>query len=339
MGRVKLQIKRIENTTNRQVTFSKRRNGLMKKAYELSVLCDVDVALLMFSPSGRLSLFSGSKSIEEILERYVNLPEHERGRLRNKELLVKALGRLRDEADQIHTYQAASIPVSSDSQHEEFQQEIVKCKSQIADMQKRLSIFEGEPSEITTLSEAEFHEQILEETLKQVRLRKQVLQENYSSSPGPPPITQVHLPTPEAADVSGFITGSTSSSVLDWIPQKDPQVQILNFLDLNGLLPQRDQCQSVAENILPLQSATLLDGEETMNVGNQLSPTRSGLENDNTLQRPEFGQVIDVNLSPWTELYPTGNEHFPDGQPGGGRALLELYLSQFTQSGMSTMNP
>ncbi|KAK8485810.1 hypothetical protein V6N12_020151 [Hibiscus sabdariffa] len=329
MGRVKLQIKRIENTTNRQVTFSKRRNGLIKKAYELSVLCDVDVALLMFSPSGRLSLFSGSKRFISSISLSILLHQ----------LLVKALGRLRDEADQIHGFQAASIPVSSDSQHEEFQQEIVKCKSQIADMQKRLSIFEGEPSEITTLSEAEFHEQILEETLKQVRLRKQALQENYSSSPGPPPITQAHFPTPEAADVSGFITASTSSSVLDWIPHKDPQVQILNFLDLNGLLPQRDQCQSVAENILPPQSATLLDGEETMNVGNQLSPTRSGLEHDNILQRPEFGQVIDVNLSPWTELYPTGNEHFPNGQPGGGRALLELYLSQFTQSGMSTMNP
>lgn len=61
MGRVKLQIKKIENTTNRQVTFSKRRNGLIKKAYELSVLCDVDVALIMFSPSGRVSIFSGNR--------------------------------------------------------------------------------------------------------------------------------------------------------------------------------------------------------------------------------------------------------------------------------------
>ncbi|KAF7817457.1 agamous-like MADS-box protein AGL104 [Senna tora] len=62
MGRVKLQIKKIENLTNRQVTFSKRRNGLIKKAYELSVLCDVDVALIMFSPSGRPCLFSRTKS-------------------------------------------------------------------------------------------------------------------------------------------------------------------------------------------------------------------------------------------------------------------------------------
>jgi hypothetical protein len=61
MGRVKLEIKRIENNTNRQVMFSKRRNGLIKKAYELSVLCDIDIALIMFSPSGRLSHFSGKK--------------------------------------------------------------------------------------------------------------------------------------------------------------------------------------------------------------------------------------------------------------------------------------
>ncbi|KAJ4701285.1 Agamous-like MADS-box protein [Melia azedarach] len=78
MGRVKLEIKRIENTTNRQVTFSKRRNGLIKKAYELSILCDIDIALIMFSPSGRLSHFSGRKRIEDVFSRYVNLPDQER---------------------------------------------------------------------------------------------------------------------------------------------------------------------------------------------------------------------------------------------------------------------
>ncbi|PKI40638.1 hypothetical protein CRG98_038987 [Punica granatum] len=65
MGRVKLQIKRIENPTNRQVTFSKRRNGLIKKAYELSILCDIDIALIMFSTSQRVSHFSGRKRIYE----------------------------------------------------------------------------------------------------------------------------------------------------------------------------------------------------------------------------------------------------------------------------------
>uniref|UniRef100_A0A804R0C0 MADS-box domain-containing protein n=1 Tax=Zea mays TaxID=4577 RepID=A0A804R0C0_MAIZE len=53
-GRGKIEIKRIENTTNRQVTFSKRRNGPLKKAYELSVLCDAEVALVVFSSRGCL---------------------------------------------------------------------------------------------------------------------------------------------------------------------------------------------------------------------------------------------------------------------------------------------
>nr|GMD36033.1 MADS-box transcription factor 6-like isoform X2 [Ipomoea batatas] len=53
MGRGKVELKRIENPSSRQVTFSKRRNGLLKKAYELSVLCDAEVGLLIFSPTGK----------------------------------------------------------------------------------------------------------------------------------------------------------------------------------------------------------------------------------------------------------------------------------------------
>ncbi|GMN26802.1 hypothetical protein TIFTF001_001438 [Ficus carica] len=52
MGRGKLELKMIENKINRQVTFAKRRNGLLKKAYELSVLCEATVALIIFSNRG-----------------------------------------------------------------------------------------------------------------------------------------------------------------------------------------------------------------------------------------------------------------------------------------------
>ncbi|VAI09160.1 unnamed protein product [Triticum turgidum subsp. durum] len=60
MGRGKVEIRRIENKTTRQVTFTKRRNGLLKKAYELSLLCDAEVALVIFSGGGRLFEFSSS---------------------------------------------------------------------------------------------------------------------------------------------------------------------------------------------------------------------------------------------------------------------------------------
>ncbi|XVF15850.1 hypothetical protein REPUB_Repub09cG0191700 [Reevesia pubescens] len=57
MGRGKIEIKRIENATNRQVTYSKRRNGIFKKAQELTVLCDAKVSLIMFSSTGKFHEF------------------------------------------------------------------------------------------------------------------------------------------------------------------------------------------------------------------------------------------------------------------------------------------
>jgi hypothetical protein len=54
MGRGKIEIKRIQNTTTRQVTFSKRRTGLIKKTHELSVLCEAKIGLIIFSSTGKL---------------------------------------------------------------------------------------------------------------------------------------------------------------------------------------------------------------------------------------------------------------------------------------------
>ncbi|CAN1137239.1 MADS-box protein AGL42 [Linum perenne] len=58
MGRRKVEMKKIEDKSRRQVTFSKRRKGLLKKAREISVLCDVQLALVVFSNRGRLYQFS-----------------------------------------------------------------------------------------------------------------------------------------------------------------------------------------------------------------------------------------------------------------------------------------
>ncbi|XP_064951502.1 MADS-box transcription factor 50-like isoform X3 [Musa acuminata AAA Group] len=69
MVRGKTEMRRIENAASRQVTFSKRRNGLLKKAYELSVLCDAEVAVIVFSPRGKVYEFSSS-SVERTIDRY-----------------------------------------------------------------------------------------------------------------------------------------------------------------------------------------------------------------------------------------------------------------------------
>ncbi|CAN6482302.1 unnamed protein product [Victoria cruziana] len=69
MGRGKIVIRRIDNSTSRQVTFSKRRNGLLKKAKELAILCDADVGLIVFSSTGKLYDFASS-SMKGIIDRY-----------------------------------------------------------------------------------------------------------------------------------------------------------------------------------------------------------------------------------------------------------------------------
>ncbi|KAK9677393.1 hypothetical protein RND81_11G140300 [Saponaria officinalis] len=74
MGRGKIVIKRIDNTTSRQVTFSKRRSGLLKKARELSILCDSEVGLIIFSSTGKLYDFANT-NMKSIIERYYKMKE------------------------------------------------------------------------------------------------------------------------------------------------------------------------------------------------------------------------------------------------------------------------
>ncbi|KAL8476117.1 hypothetical protein ACS0TY_028690 [Phlomoides rotata] len=72
MGR-KVDLRKITDITKCQVTFSKRRSSLMRKASEIAICCDVDVAFVAFSPSGRVSKYCNQR-IEDVLQRYVNLP-------------------------------------------------------------------------------------------------------------------------------------------------------------------------------------------------------------------------------------------------------------------------
>ncbi|XP_040948011.1 agamous-like MADS-box protein AGL65 [Gossypium hirsutum] len=80
MGRKKLKIQRLEDLKARQAKYSKRKIGILKKAKELNILCEVDVALLFSSPSGRPTLFVGknSKGLSSILKRLSNLSFEER---------------------------------------------------------------------------------------------------------------------------------------------------------------------------------------------------------------------------------------------------------------------
>ncbi|KAK4276793.1 hypothetical protein QN277_014900 [Acacia crassicarpa] len=191
MGRVKLEIKRIENTINRQVTFSKRRNGLIKKAYELSILCDIDIALIMFSPSGRVSHFSGRRRIEDVFTRYINLPDQERdgaltfpeqpyGRnIQSKEYLLGILQQMKSEND--IALQLAN-PGDINSEIEELQQEVTRLQQQLQMAEDQIRIFEPEVMKMTSTAELESCENHLMDTLTRVIQRKGYLMRKHVSS-------------------------------------------------------------------------------------------------------------------------------------------------------------
>ncbi|XP_024859539.1 myocyte enhancer factor 2aa isoform X7 [Kryptolebias marmoratus] len=87
MGRKKIQITRIVDERNRQVTFTKRKFGLMKKAYELSVLCDCEIALIIFNSSNKLFQYA-STDMDKVLLKYTEYNEPHESRT-NSDIVEK----------------------------------------------------------------------------------------------------------------------------------------------------------------------------------------------------------------------------------------------------------
>uniref|UniRef100_K3XZ29 MADS-box domain-containing protein n=1 Tax=Setaria italica TaxID=4555 RepID=K3XZ29_SETIT len=105
MGRGKVELKRIENRVSRQVTFSKRRKGLLKKAHELAVLCDVDVGVVVFSERGKLFEYPDPPaSLTDLIRRYEavnNTQLQETPCTDHQQQMIAEIGRLRREYQQL----------------------------------------------------------------------------------------------------------------------------------------------------------------------------------------------------------------------------------------------
>ncbi|KAG5062878.1 hypothetical protein JHK85_004061 [Glycine max] len=140
MGRGKVELKRIENKINRQVTFAKRRNGLLKKAYELSVLCDAEVALIIFSNRGKLYEFCSGHSMAKTLERYHRC-----------------------------SYGALEVQHQPEIETQRRYQEYLKLKSRVEALQQTQRNLLGEELEHLDVKDLEQLERQLDSSLKQIR--------------------------------------------------------------------------------------------------------------------------------------------------------------------------
>ncbi|CAJ1939810.1 unnamed protein product [Sphenostylis stenocarpa] len=181
MGRVKLKIKRLENMNGRQATYAKRKNGIMKKAAELSILCDIDIILLMFAPNGKPSVCRGRRSnLEEVITKFAQLTPQERAKrkLETLEVLKKTFKKL-DHDVNIQEFLGTSsqtIEVCFSESLTDIGQDLSNqarlLQTQISETHKRLSQW-TEFDKITNVEQLGQMENSIRESLNQIRNRKE----------------------------------------------------------------------------------------------------------------------------------------------------------------------
>ncbi|XP_042018004.1 agamous-like MADS-box protein AGL65 isoform X1 [Salvia splendens] len=168
MGRVKLKIQRLETLNSRQVTYGKRRAGILKKAQEISVLCDIPIVLIIFSPSGKPSIFCGQRSnIDEMIAKYAQLTPKERAkrRLESLETLKRNFKKLDQDVD-IEEFLDASTPSI-----EEMQNRVTTLQAQIAELHERIRWWSN-PDTIEDIEHLDQMENSLRESLNRTHITK-----------------------------------------------------------------------------------------------------------------------------------------------------------------------
>ncbi|CAI0554502.1 unnamed protein product [Linum tenue] len=281
MGRVKLQIKRIENITNRQVTFSKRRNGLIKKAYELAILCDIDIALIMFSPSGRLSHFSGKRRIEDVVARYINLPDHDR-----------------------------ECPEATNSNIEELQQEVCNLQHQIRAAEDELNLYEPDLTKFSSIGELESCEKNLLEKMALLEERKKYLLSNHVSTYDPASM-QIYLDAQEGLP-------NFDNDLANWLPADNgghnQQNSVHHVVSESSCIPVSNQSSTSIFEALSQGNANV--GDPCNNIGGGNNNSNNNNESISSWQQA-FSSISPTELLagflPPTSFAPTIKQQEVEG--------------------------
>ncbi|CAN0914636.1 Agamous-like MADS-box protein AGL104 [Linum grandiflorum] len=136
-------------------SYCKQRNGMVKKANELSEQCGVDVGLIMFSPKGKLSTFATEGKVEDVFLRYIE----QSGQIENQENLYRSLKQLRFESEMLE--KLARIETL-----EEKLQELNKQKSQ---KQEQLQCYNFDVQKISSISDALLHQEFLTHAIQPIQ--------------------------------------------------------------------------------------------------------------------------------------------------------------------------
>ncbi|GMH01359.1 hypothetical protein Nepgr_003198 [Nepenthes gracilis] len=296
MGRVKLNIKRLEKSSSRQITYSKRRNGMLKKARELAVLCDIDLILLMFSPAGKPTLCLGDRSnLEQIIVKFAQLPAHERAKrkLEVLEALKKTFKKLEHEVKIEDFFGTSSQTV------EELSDQVRLLQTQLAEVYKRLSYWNN-PEKIDSVEHLSQMEDSVRDSLSRIHLYKESIEKHQMMSLecGSQLQNRMHLP---------FATRSTQDTQsLSRLLNNETEVILP---DETSFLQQRDwMCNT--DFPLPGYCGFYGTGKEIeMDAAGQVANTR---QDCNSLNELAAASGLGLQIGEQYPYFPYGSPNWPD---------------------------
>ncbi|KAK9284175.1 hypothetical protein L1049_023343 [Liquidambar formosana] len=163
MGR-KRSLMKIENPISLQIVYSKRKDGIVKKATELSVLCDTDVGLIMFSPTGRLTSFASKGRVEDIFLRYIDRPDELRGGpIRNEEYLYRSLVHLKYEGEMLEKIEKI----------EALEENLCRLDQRQHAAQEKMRFYNPDVEKFTSVHEAQMYQKFLTDAIRRIEQLKQ----------------------------------------------------------------------------------------------------------------------------------------------------------------------
>ncbi|CAH2067240.1 unnamed protein product, partial [Thlaspi arvense] len=327
MGRVKLMIKRLESSSNRKVTYSKRRSGILKKAKELSILCDIDIILLMFSPTGRPTIFNGDhRCIGDVIAKFAQLTPQERTKrkLESLEVLKKTFMKL-DHDFNIHEFLGAR-----NQSIEGLTNQLAFFQAQVMECHRRLSRW-ANISRIENIEHLWNLEASLRKSIERVQIHKEHLRKNQ-------PMSLECTTTQFQSGISSplVIDDIQENHLISWLPGHSDQHMTIS--DDSSFLPHREM-ENTAVASLPVYSSFFESGNQedqicnleqqfdhlrqesnvlnelhgnicsSLQLGDEYSyPTQFGMQ-----EEKKFEPCFELNVQQDPTMYPVSNSfQFPD---------------------------
>ncbi|XP_049410481.1 agamous-like MADS-box protein AGL66 [Solanum stenotomum] len=171
MGRNKIVMKKIEDPGARQQFYSKRKGSIVKKSNELGVLCDTDIALLMFSPTGEVTTYSRGESFEDIMINAMKQPDELNRRSTpnpDEEHLMQSLAQSKSERKMIEKIAIV----------EAHMEKLNELKQTLSEAQEKISSYEPQVENINTVEEADAYNQYLLGAMERIQRSKAKLLAN-----------------------------------------------------------------------------------------------------------------------------------------------------------------